>query len=445
VASKTLSAHGYPAGTSVSAYPRRALVNGGPPTGSAIDTSTVAGDESLTFDGLTEGEGYVAWGAGRPVSFFVEYDGLRSDLADRERIEELERSTSVSLTEDSRVDAHVSFDAEVSPNVQVRIGAGTGSLVDNATDRPMGLKVKFDSADGDEPSTPVQVNLNIVDGTAAGDVHGIVSRIDVNDDSAADGDTVALWGDVFVEADSGRPTWGLNTYVAIETGSGYTEAAVGAEIGVRNNGADVNPGGGIHVVSHGTQDVRFGVLLGGASGEYNVEHSLLLSSSTPPTENHVWIGPLSAGNDPSGTALFKIDAAGLLSAGPLATFGQTLGAGADAVAVQRSSQTYPRAVINTDGRYFGGSGSATPDVSFGRGGSNLFTVGLVASNALEISTAALAGAGTGAFLGLWELSGDASAPAANGARLYLKDNGSGKTQLCARFNSGAVQVLATEP
>jgi hypothetical protein len=84
-------------------------------------------------------------------------------------------------------------------------------------------------------------------------------------------------------------------------------------------------------------------------------------------------------------------------------------------------------------------------VSFGRGGSNLFTVGLVASNALEISTAALAAAGTGAFLGLWEISGDASAPAANGCRLYLKDNGSGKTQLCARFNSGAVQVLATEP
>jgi hypothetical protein len=38
-----------------------------------------------------------------------------------------------------------------------------------------------------------------------------------------------------------------------------------------------------------------------------------------------------------------------------------------------------------------------------------------------------------------------SAPSSNGARLYTKDNGSGKTQLCVRFNSGAVQVLATEP
>lgn len=40
---------------------------------------------------------------------------------------------------------------------------------------------------------------------------------------------------------------------------------------------------------------------------------------------------------------------------------------------------------------------------------------------------------------------DPSAPAANGARLYARDNGAGKTQLVVRFNSGAVQVIATEP
>jgi hypothetical protein len=38
-----------------------------------------------------------------------------------------------------------------------------------------------------------------------------------------------------------------------------------------------------------------------------------------------------------------------------------------------------------------------------------------------------------------------NAPAANKARLFLKDNGSGKTQLCVRFHSGAVQVLSTQP
>jgi hypothetical protein len=38
-----------------------------------------------------------------------------------------------------------------------------------------------------------------------------------------------------------------------------------------------------------------------------------------------------------------------------------------------------------------------------------------------------------------------TAPAANRARLFIKDNGAGKTQLCVRFNTGAVQVVATQP
>lgn len=44
-----------------------------------------------------------------------------------------------------------------------------------------------------------------------------------------------------------------------------------------------------------------------------------------------------------------------------------------------------------------------------------------------------------------ELSADPAAPAANAARWYVKDNGAGKTQLCVRFATGAVQVIATEP
>jgi hypothetical protein len=35
-------------------------------------------------------------------------------------------------------------------------------------------------------------------------------------------------------------------------------------------------------------------------------------------------------------------------------------------------------------------------------------------------------------------------PVANRARLFLKDNGSGKTQLCVKFANGTVKVLATE-
>lgn len=40
---------------------------------------------------------------------------------------------------------------------------------------------------------------------------------------------------------------------------------------------------------------------------------------------------------------------------------------------------------------------------------------------------------------------DPSAPASDFGFLYMKDNGSGKTQLVARFPTGAIQVIATEP
>lgn len=39
---------------------------------------------------------------------------------------------------------------------------------------------------------------------------------------------------------------------------------------------------------------------------------------------------------------------------------------------------------------------------------------------------------------------DAAAGAVNTFRLFARDNGAGKTQFCVRFNTGAVQVLATE-
>lgn len=48
------------------------------------------------------------------------------------------------------------------------------------------------------------------------------------------------------------------------------------------------------------------------------------------------------------------------------------------------------------------------------------------------------------YLQMSEVSAPA-APAANGGRLFLRDNGAGKTQLCVIFNTGAIQVIATQP
>lgn len=41
--------------------------------------------------------------------------------------------------------------------------------------------------------------------------------------------------------------------------------------------------------------------------------------------------------------------------------------------------------------------------------------------------------------------GNPPAPDKNRARLFIRDNGSGKTQLCVRFHTGAIKVLATQP
>jgi hypothetical protein len=49
------------------------------------------------------------------------------------------------------------------------------------------------------------------------------------------------------------------------------------------------------------------------------------------------------------------------------------------------------------------------------------------------------------YVNFSEQSSDPTAPGANQARLFVRDDGGGKTQLCVRFNTGAVQVLATEP
>jgi hypothetical protein len=54
--------------------------------------------------------------------------------------------------------------------------------------------------------------------------------------------------------------------------------------------------------------------------------------------------------------------------------------------------------------------------------------------------------GTGkSFVQFREQSTDPAAAPADGARLFAKDNGAGKTQICVRFATGAVQVIATEP
>jgi len=71
-----------------------------------------------------------------------------------------------------------------------------------------------------------------------------------------------------------------------------------------------------------------------------------------------------------------------------------------------------------------------------------------AGNLLVGTTTDVSGAGSvkvSGFIEGTEQGSSPAAPAANGWRLYAKDNGSGKSVLYVRFASGAEQQLAIEP
>lgn len=114
-------------------------------------------------------------------------------------------------------------------------------------------------------------------------------------------------------------------------------------------------------------------------------------------------------------------------------------------------------VYNSRGRFihYGRSGSTSSFVLKNNGGTDLVNfnptsgrVDFVSGTDLAFYTGAYTGKTVGVdasgFVEMAEVTAPA-APAANTARLFVQDNGSGKTQLAVRFPTGAVQTIVTEP
>jgi hypothetical protein len=114
----------------------------------------------------------------------------------------------------------------------------------------------------------------------------------------------------------------------------------------------------------------------------------------------------------------------------------------------------------------GAAGTSSPGIEFAFDATNTRRAAVVGTAAgasgvqLELFTKPDAGAVTQRFVidkdgnALWRSPNyqemisvglDPGAPTAGRARLFMRDNGSGKTQFCVRFATGAVHVLATEP
>lgn len=118
-----------------------------------------------------------------------------------------------------------------------------------------------------------------------------------------------------------------------------------------------------------------------------------------------------------------------------------------------NSDTHAAAVsIDATGAGASSSGRAGITCFFDKTNTNGAQIELIAGGSQQSvlyvtqDGAHLVGGGGGSpVLDFNEVSSAPAAPPANEARLYCRDNGSGKTQLVVRFPTGAVQVLATEP
>lgn len=111
-----------------------------------------------------------------------------------------------------------------------------------------------------------------------------------------------------------------------------------------------------------------------------------------------------------------------------------------------SGDTNSRFWVEADGTHQWGSGSAAPEINLYRYGAGPY---LATDDDLRVRILRTSQTGDAAaiFGSNWVSFDERSNPGGGGAdsaRLYARDNGAGKTQLCVVFNTGAVQVLATQ-
>jgi hypothetical protein len=102
--------------------------------------------------------------------------------------------------------------------------------------------------------------------------------------------------------------------------------------------------------------------------------------------------------------------------------------------------------LDTADRVQLGGGAASTDVVVS--GGNLYVGGNSGVKVTNVDGAGIALAtsnGSGAFLAGTKLAADPASPPAGGWKLYGKDDGTGKTQLCVLFSSGGPQCFARQP
>lgn len=116
-----------------------------------------------------------------------------------------------------------------------------------------------------------------------------------------------------------------------------------------------------------------------------------------------------------------------------------------AISTLVTGDAFNRLNILSTGKLQWSSGAATNDTDMSRTGvAELTVTGRLKADHLEPTDTTDALRIPNGYMEINERS-DPAAPPANWARIYVRDNGAGKTQVVARFSSGAIQPIATQP
>lgn len=110
-----------------------------------------------------------------------------------------------------------------------------------------------------------------------------------------------------------------------------------------------------------------------------------------------------------------------------------------------TADTVPRLAVLASGNLQWGTGAAAADTVLSRNNGYLqLDTAAAGSAGLIINNGIVALQGTGSLLSMTEISPEPGVSSADKAKLYLVDNGAGKTVLKVIFSSGVGIVLATQ-
>lgn len=274
---------------------------------------------------------------------------------------------------------------------------------------------------------------------------------------------------------------GINTSVAIGGGAvtnarqqsvaigNFAAASSGVDgkgtaVGYSTVAQDRSVALGANAASSGVDAVAIGSLAAAAQNATAVGQAATASaigatalgkSTTASNTNSLAVGQVTTASGPSSTSVGVGASATGTNATALGNSAQAtsnnclaVGFGASVNQAEGTAVGRNAVVTQSEATALGDTAAANGNQGTAVGGNATVASGHTQAVALGYGTTTTAAnqiQGGARHIELSELGADPAAPAANSGRLYFRDNGSGKTQLVARFPTGAVQVIATEP